>query len=164
MQSQQMSVLGQVNHPGRFPVDGNMTIMDVIALAGGISPDGGDTVRLIRKRNGVTTRQELDISEMARSSETLLDFEITPGDVIFVERASHFYIYGEVQHPGEYKLEKSMSVVQAISAGSGLTPRGTERGLRIKRRDAAGKLVTIDAKLEDVLQPDDVVYVQESLF
>jgi polysaccharide export outer membrane protein len=164
MQSQQMSVLGQVNHPGRFPVNGHQTVMDMIAMAGGIAIDGGDTVSLIRKVDGATTKQDLDINDTAHNIETMFNLEVQPGDVIYVERAPHFFIYGQVQKPGEYRLEKAMTVVQAISAGSGLTPRGTERGLRIKRRDAAGNLVTIHASPDDLLKPDDVVYAQETLF
>jgi len=57
-----------------------------------------------------------------------------------------------------------MTVLQALSAGGGLTPRGTERGLRVKRRDQFGKLQIIDVKGDDLLKPDDVVYVKESLF
>ncbi|MNN90519.1 hypothetical protein D3C81_2084770 [compost metagenome] len=57
-----------------------------------------------------------------------------------------------------------MTVLQALSVGGGLTQRGTERGIRIKRRDEAGKLEIINAKHDDLLQVDDMVYVQESLF
>jgi polysaccharide export outer membrane protein len=57
-----------------------------------------------------------------------------------------------------------MTVVQALSIGGGLTPRGTERGIRIKRRDAKGNLVEINASHEETLQADDVVYVKESFF
>ena len=57
-----------------------------------------------------------------------------------------------------------MTVLQGLSAGGGLTQRGTERGIRIKRRDAEGKLQVLEAKHDDLLQVDDVVYVKESLF
>ena len=57
-----------------------------------------------------------------------------------------------------------MTVVQALSAGGGLSMRGTERGLVIKRRDADGKIRLIDAKQDDLLQVDDVVFVKESWF
>jgi polysaccharide export outer membrane protein len=57
-----------------------------------------------------------------------------------------------------------MTVAQALAVGGGLTPRGTERGLRIKRRNAAGVLETIDAKVGDLLHTDDVLIVSESLF
>jgi polysaccharide export outer membrane protein len=75
-----------------------------------------------------------------------------------------FYIYGEVQKPGAYRLEKSMNIMQAISLGGGVTPRGTERGVQIRREDGNGKPVTIPADPMATIQPDDVIYVKESLF
>jgi polysaccharide export outer membrane protein len=163
-QSQLASVLGQVNRPGRYPVDGKRSVMDLLALAGGISADGADSVTLIRKRGGATTRESLDIVEMVRSGSLERDLDLAANDVIYVERAPHFYIYGEVQRPGSFRLERSMSVVQALSTGGGLTPRGTEKGMVIKRRGADGKLQVIDAKHDDMVKTDDVIYVKESLF
>jgi len=164
LQSQQVSVLGQVNRPGRYPLEGKRGVVDLLAMAGGIAADGGDTLSLIRKRNGTVTKDVIDVITMVRGGELSQDYELAGGDVVYVERAPHFFIYGEVQRPGSFRLERAMTVVQALSVGGGLTPRGTERGLTIKRRDASGKLVSIDAKHDDQLQPDDVVYVKESFF
>ena len=164
LQSQQVSVLGQVNRPGRYPIEGKRSLMDMLAMAGGVSQDGGDAVSLIRKRNGKTTREIVDIVDMVRSADLNRDLDVGGNDVIFVERAPRFYIYGEVQRPGAFRLERSMTVLQALSVGGGLTQRGTERGIRIKRGDEAGKLEIINAKHDDLLQVDDMVYVQESLF
>lgn len=164
LQSQQVSVLGQVNRPGRYPIEGKRSLMDMLAMAGGVSQDGGDAVSLIRKRNGKTTREIVDIVDMVRSADLNRDLDVGGNDVIFVERAPRFYIYGEVQRPGAFRLERSMTVLQALSVGGGLTQRGTERGIRIKRRDESGKLEIINAKHDDLLQVDDMVYVQESLF
>jgi len=164
LNSQQVSVLGQVNRAGRYPIEGHRTVLDVLALGGGISADGGDVVTLIRKRKGQVTKDRVDTAELLRNADMTGDFDLQGGDIVFVERAPRFYIYGEVQRPGALRLERQMTVLQALSAGGGLTPRGTERGLRIKRRDAAGNLQTVDVKGDDLLQPDDVVYVKESLF
>ncbi|MYM83993.1 polysaccharide export protein EpsE [Duganella sp. FT50W] len=165
LQSQQVSVLGQVNRPGRYPVDGKRSVMDLLALAGGVSADGGDAIDLIRKgADGKTVREVVDVVQMARTGDLNRDLELTSNDVIYVERAPRFYIYGEVQRPGVFRLEHNMTVVQALSVGGGLTPRGTERGVRIKRRGDDGKLQTIEAKHDDLLQADDVVYIKESLF
>jgi polysaccharide export outer membrane protein len=163
-QSQQVSVLGQVNRPGRYPIDGKRSLTDVLALAGGVNADGSDTATLIRTRDGTTRKDLIDLVDMVRSADMQHNIQLRGGDVIYVERAPRFYIYGEVQRPGAYRLDRNMTVVQALSTGGGLTPRGTERGMRIKRRDAQGKLQVLDAKHDDVLQVDDVVYVQESLF
>ncbi|NHZ92152.1 polysaccharide export protein EpsE [Massilia sp. CCM 8733] len=164
VQSQQVSVLGAVNRPGRYPIEGKRSLIDLLAMAGGINSEGGDRLSLIRTRDGKTTREEIDVIEMVRNGQLNKDYVLSGNDVLFVERAPKFYIYGEVQRPGAFRLERSMTVVQALSAGGGLSMRGTERGLVIKRRDADGKIRLIDAKQDDLLQVDDVVFVKESWF
>jgi polysaccharide export outer membrane protein len=164
IQSRQVSVLGQVNRPGRFPLEGKRTVMDVLALAGGFSADGGDVISLIRKRGGNVTKTVIDVVDMVRTGELSKDLEIEPDDIIYAERSPRFYIYGEVQRPGAFRLERQMTVIQALAVGGGLTPRGTERGIRVKRRGADGREQIITVKHDDVLQIDDVVYVKESWF
>jgi len=162
--SQQVSVIGQVNRPGRYPLDGKRSVLDFLALAGGFGPDAGDSVILVHRQGGVTTKTNIDIVSMVRNAELKSDVELSGNDVIYVERAPHFYIYGEVQRPGVFRLDRDMTVLQALAVGGGLTPRGTERNIRIKRRDAGGKMQVISAKHDDLLQTDDVVFVQESWF
>lgn len=164
VQSQLVSVLGQVLRPGRYAVDARNSVLDLLALAGGIGPEGGDSVTLIRKRNNTTTKEVINVLDLVRNADLSRDFDVAANDVIFVERAPRIYIYGEVQRPGPLRLERDMTVLQALSAGGGLTARGTERGIRIKRRDANGQLQVLDAKHDDLLKNDDVVYVRESLF
>ncbi|MFT5589857.1 MAG: polysaccharide export outer membrane protein [Bradyrhizobium sp.] len=164
LQSQQVSVLGQVTRPGRYPIDGTRTLTDILALAGGIGPDGGDMVTLVRTRDGKTTKESIDLVDMMRSGDFNKNLELSSNDVVYVERAPRFYIYGEVQRAGFFRLERDMTVLQALSAGGGLSPRGTERGIRIKRRDASGKLTELNAKMDDLVQVDDVVFVKESMF
>ena len=86
------------------------------------------------------------------------------GDVIYVHRAPMFYIYGEVQRPGSYRVERGMTIRQALAQGGGPTPRGTERGLSVRRRNAEGDVETISPNLNDPVRPDDVLHVRESLF
>jgi len=164
MASQQVSVLGQVNRPGRYPVDGPRKVLDMLAVAGGVGPDGGDMVGLVRNRNGVATRETIDVVDIVRKGELNRDYEVSGGDIIFVERAPRAYVMGEVQRPGPLRVERAMTVQQAIAAGGGLTPRGTQRGLRITRRDASGAARTSEAKLDDTVQADDVITVKESWF
>lgn len=163
-QSQQVSIFGQVTRPGRYPVEGKRSLTDILAMAGGMTADAGDTVTLVRSRDGKTVKETLDIHDMVRNGDMHKNLELKTNDVIYVERAPRFYIYGEVQHPGTYKLERNMTVIQALSVGGGLSPRGTDRGVRLKRRKPDGTLYEVTAKHEDVVQSDDVVYVRESLF
>jgi polysaccharide export outer membrane protein len=162
--SQQVSVLGYVNRAGRYPINGRSGVLDMLALAGGVSQDGGDIVTVIHRRDGKMVTDRVDTTQLIRNEELIRNLDLQGGDTVFVERAPRFYIYGEVQRPGALRLDRNMTVLQALSAGGGLTLRGTERGLRVKRRDQAGKLQTIDVRGDDLVQPDDVVYVKESLF
>jgi polysaccharide export outer membrane protein len=162
--SQQVSVLGQVNRPGRYPVEGRRKVLDLLAMAGGVNADGGDLISLVRTRDGKTTRETIDVVDMVRKGELDKDYEVAGGDIIYVERAPRAYVTGEVQRPGAFRLERGMTVQQAISAGGGLTPRGSDTRLRITRRDASGNPVTIEARATDPVQVDDVITVRESWF
>jgi polysaccharide export outer membrane protein len=164
VQSRQVSVLGHVNRPGRYPIEGKRNMIDLLALAGGVNADGADTVLIVRQRLGKPMREVVDLANFMRSADIVSDFEMQGGDVLYVERAPRFYIYGEVQRPGVYRLERNMTVVQALSTGGGLTTRGTERGLRIRRRGTDGNTTTFEAGLDDALETDDIVYIKESLF
>jgi polysaccharide export outer membrane protein len=164
LNSQQVSVLGQVNRPGRYPVEGKRKVLDLLAMAGGIGTEGGDTVSLIRTRDGATTRETIDVIDMVRKGELNKDVEVAAGDIIYVERAPRAYVTGEVQRPGPFRIERGMTVQQAVSAGGGLTPRGSSNGLHITRRDAAGNPTTIEVKASDLVQVDDVITVRESWF
>ncbi len=165
VEAREVSVLGQVNRPGKYSVvSGVRNVGDFLAMAGGVAPGGADTIVVTMVRDGKTTKQELDVDQLFKSGNTASNLMLRAGDMIYVPRQPMFYIYGEVARPGAFRLERNMNVFQALSVGGGLTPRGTERGIKIKRRDAEGKLQTVDASGSDSLQPDDVVYVKESLF
>jgi len=163
-QSQLVSVLGNVNKPGRYPLDRPSTLTDVLATAGGIAMGGADTIVVSIMHDGKVDKREIDVDQLYRSGGTAADIKLRGGDMIYVPRQPLFYIYGEVQRPGSFRLESRMSVAQALAVGGGLTVRGTERGIRIKRRDANGVIQTIEPKASDVLQADDVIYVSESLY
>lgn len=163
--SQQISVLGQVNRPGKYPIEQASTLADLLAMAGGISQTGGDIVTHITKSaDGKTTKRDIDIHDALKNGDMEKNFPVANGDIIFVPRAPLFYIYGEVQRPGSYRLEKEMTVMQALSVGGGLNVRGTERGIRINRHTGNGKVETIEPKMTDLVQENDVIYVKESLF
>jgi polysaccharide biosynthesis/export protein len=165
IRSRQVSVLGNVARPGRYVLDDSKsTLTDILALAGGIAPDGADTVTVVAKRNGAEKTVEVNIPEMVRKGDMSANFEVRSGDTIYVQRAPVFYIYGEVQRAGAYRVEPQMLVMHALSLGGGLTPRGSERGLAIHRRMPDGAVRKIDAKLFEAVRPDDVIYVKESLF
>jgi polysaccharide export outer membrane protein len=153
VRSRQVSVLGAVARPGRYALDDTSSkLADVIAAAGGITPTGADTVTVIRDG------KEQKVAILGKP------FDLKGGETIQVERAAVFYIYGEVTRSGAYRIEPNMTVMQAIAAGGGMTPRGSDRRLKLRRADAKGKVVETDAKLSDMVKADDVIFVKEALF
>lgn len=161
----QVSVLGQVGRPGRYPLEtGNVQLTDMIATAGGVVPGGADQVVVVGTRNGQPYRAEIDLPSVFGAGRRANDLTLQNGDVVWVERAPMIYMYGEVQKPGSLRLERGMTVMQALAASGGLTQRGTERGLRVHRRDAEGKVRIIEPAMTDRLQPEDIVYIRESVF
>lgn len=161
--SQQISVLGRVNRPGKFTLEKISRMTDALALAGGIIIDGADTVTLVRTRDGKLEYSDIDVIALFKEGGEASNVLIQDGDILNVARQHVFYIYGEVQRPGAFRLEQNMSVVQALTMGGGVTARGTQRGIKILRRDTGG-MQKLDAQLADPVKRDDVIYVKESLF
>lgn len=161
----QVSVLGQVGRPGRFPLEvADMRLSDLLATAGGIGPMGADTLTLVGTRNGQTFRKEVDLPSLFRGDRREDDVFVQNGDVLYVDRAPQIFIYGEVQRPGALRLERGMTLMQALATGGGLTQRGTEKGLRVHRKAPDGKTQIVQPAMDDLLRDGDVVYVRESLF
>jgi polysaccharide export outer membrane protein len=161
----QASVLGQVNRPGRYPIEvADMRLTDLLAMAGGAAVNGSDVVVVTGERNGKPFRQEIDLPTVFAQGGKDKDILILNGDAVWVERQPLVYIYGEVQRPGPMRVERSMTVMQALATGGGLTARGTQKGIRVHRKGADGKVQVIEPSMDDKVLDGDVVYVRESLF
>ena len=161
----QVSVLGQVQKPGRFPLETNtVRVSDMLALAGGVTPTGDDVLVVTGTRNGQPFRKSIDIPTLFAGSRSQDDILLAPGDTLFVNKAPMFYIYGEAQRPGYYRVERGMTVMQALASGGGITPRGSQNRLRLTRTQPDGAVVQTEPRLTDPVQPGDVLFVRESLF
>jgi polysaccharide export outer membrane protein len=164
--SQRVSVLGEVRTPGRYAIENNTSVMDVLALAGGGTPDCAETVYILRPGpNGSVTRLPVNLGALAVGEESGTPAPtLRAGDSLYAPRADRYYIYGEVQRPNTYRLEPGTTIVQALVMAGGVTPRGSERRIDIQRRDANGKTIVRRAAPNDVINADDIIRVRESLF
>ena len=162
----QASVLGLVNRPGRYPLEvADMRLTDLLAMAGGAAINGADVVVVTGTRNGPPFRTEVDLPTVFAAGGKDKDLLILNGDAVWVERQPIVYIYGEVQRPGPMRLERSMTLMQSLATGGGLTLRGTEKGIRVHRKGGDGKVQIITTPMMDEAMRDgDVVFVRESLF
>jgi polysaccharide biosynthesis/export protein len=161
----QANVLGQVNRPGRYPLEmAGMRLTDLLALAGGTAATGADRVVVVGVREGQPLRAEVDMPSLFGPGGADKDLVIQNGDSLWVDRQPVVYIYGEVQRPGPMRLEREMTLLQGLATGGGLTQRGTEKGIRVHRRGADGRIERLELRTQDLLRDGDVVHVPESLF
>jgi polysaccharide export outer membrane protein len=161
----QVSVLGQVSRPGRFPLEtANTRLTDMLANAGGATPGGDDIIIITGLRDGKPFNKQVDIPAIFLNARLQDDMLLQGGDSIYVHRAPVFYIYGEAQRPGSFRIERDMTVMQALAQGGGPTARGSEKRLRLHRKTAKGNIEQIEPKLTDPVLPNDVIYIKESIF
>jgi len=161
----QVSVLGQVNRPGRFPLETfNTRVSDMLAAAGGATPGGDDAAVVTGVRDGKPFRKVIDIPALFIGDKPEENIVLSGGDTIYVHRAPVFYIYGEAQHPGSFRIERGMTVMQALAQGGGPSARGSEWRLRLHRKNAAGVVEKLSPEMTDPVLPDDVIYVREGIF
>jgi polysaccharide biosynthesis/export protein len=164
--SQMVSVLGNVGKPGRYPLEvKGQRLSELLATVGGVSPSGADTIVLTRRtQNGGVETREIDLPSIYLNNKTDLDIVMQGGDTIYVHRQPIYYIYGQIGKPGNYPIERGMTVSQAIAKGGSFTLRSRESGVRLLRRDVSGKIVESTPKMDDPVKADDQIFVKESLF
>ena len=161
--SKQVVVLGEVNKPGKYPIEGVSVVSDLLAQAGGRNKEAADIIFVIKKGSKGISKYQVNVADFYLG-DLSQNIEVSNGDMILVPHMDVFYIYGEVNHAGVFRLERNMTVMQALSLAGGLTGRGTDSGIRVNRRDSKGHIQSVQVELTDLLKPDDVVYVKERLF
>jgi polysaccharide export outer membrane protein len=163
--SRQISVLGLVARPGRYTLEGTSAkLSDVVAMAGGLAPTASDMLVVKRTREGKTETLNVDLGAIIRGSRDVQDIALASGDSVFVPKASVVYVYGEVTHGGSYRLEPGMTVMQALSLAGGVTPRGSEKNAKLRRKRTDGTWIEMPARPTDLVSADDVVFIRESIF
>jgi len=182
VRSQMVSVLGEVRQPGRYPIPGHLTVLELLATAGGLTDNAEQTVTLLRLADPQTPAPasldavppaggeripiRLGDASVGGASRSALDAELRTGDVVYVERKKLFYIHGEVNRPGAYPMEPGMTVMRAIALGGGANLRASLRRIDIHRGTGGtgGTDQPFRAGISEPVQPGDTVFVNESLF
>jgi polysaccharide export outer membrane protein len=144
---------------------GVQTLVDLLAIAGGTNENAADYLYVVKNKSGSDNRIRVDLVGLLKQGNLDFNAVLDGGDVVLVPEMDVFYIYGQVESPGRYRLEPDMTVMQAISVASGLSDRGSEKGISLKRGGSNKEgLKSLNADLTDRLQAGDVIYVKEGLF
>jgi polysaccharide export outer membrane protein len=161
--SQSVFVIGEVRQAGKIPMTGaTMSLLEALVAAGSPTPQASNEIIVRRKNVDGKPGEEIRVNrrdlELGKTDIVLRD-----GDIINVPQAQRFYVDGYVRNPGFYVLDPGMTVQQAIALAGGLAERGSDRGITASRI-VNGKNTTVDVRLEDKVQSNDVIRVRQRFF
>jgi len=154
--SRYVVVLGEVAQPGIVPIDRSYRVSEILARVGGVRESGADTLTL-RRENGEELKLPIKLIAVGSAAEDPL---VIAGDKLFVPPAENFYISGQVNAPGTYRIQGDMTLRMALARGGGLNERGSERRAKIFRD---GKEMP-NVGLSEKVKPGDVINVGARLF
>jgi len=166
--SRSVVVTGAVRAPQKLTMTGNsMTLLDALALAGSPTAEASNEVIVTRRPAKAATPddvEEIRVNrrdlELGRSGREVV---LRDGDIVNVPSAQRFYVDGQVRSPGPFVLDPGMTVQQAIALAGGLSERGSDRGI-VVRRLIKGKMTDVDVKLDDKVQAGDTVVIRQRYF
>lgn len=177
-ESRKVSVLGAVKQPGSYSLIGRTTIVEAISKAGGLDMEEKWKNAVLLRPNQKGDQKEitsitLDLEKLLKGGDTSLNLEVRDKDTIFIPRADTVFVYGQVKYPQAIKLEKDLTIVEAIALAGGFTRLASQNRTRVIRV-VDGKVTKINVKMADIkkgsakenilLQPGDIVVVPESFF
>lgn len=167
--TQGISVLGEVQKPGNYPLMGPHTLLDAISAAGGVTPKAGQTAAIVhRDRPGQPEFVKLDRNS---DGQLMSDARIRPGDTVVVSKAGMVYVVGDVREPAGIIMDNAhLTVLQALAMSKGANPTAALGSAKLIRKGANGPIEQpvdlskiMSAKSPDVaLQPDDILFVPGS--
>lgn len=183
--SQPVSVIGAVNKPGIHQLEGNKTLVDVIAMAGGVKPEAGHAILVTRRvergaiplagahtdPSGRFSVAEVNLRSVLESRNPELNIMIEPHDVVAVSKGELVYVLGQVKKSGGFVLNErqNISALQALAYAEGLVGTAAPKQAKIlrvvagqtQRTEIAVNLrLILDGKSQDVpMQADDILFV-----
>jgi len=163
--SQLVSVVGEVQTAGRYPISPRTTIVDLLAQAGGLKETASDVGYIVHTdEDGRASRYAVKLTGLGDAGDVSPAPTLLGGDSLVIPRAEHVFVQGEVASPGSYPITPGMTVIQAIAHAGGITERGSERRIQVKRLGKNGEYQVVHAKPSDPIHADDMIRVKESIF
>ena len=172
---QRVSVIGAVQRSGVFELSGPKTVIDVLAMAGGVAPNAGTQVHIYRQGPNGRESHVIDLLVLASNAALinannagLITMPVQAGDVINVPPAGTFFVDGAVRNPGPFPLGRKYTLTQALATAGGLDRELYSADVTIFRRKDGSGMQPIEIDLDAVfagsvndpqIEADDVIVV-----
>jgi polysaccharide export outer membrane protein len=185
--SQPVTIIGAVTNPGIHQLQGQKTLVEMLAMAGGVRADAGYVARITRRREWgllpltaakVDAAGEFRIADVnlaavmdaANPQENIL---LKPYDIISIPRADLVHVIGAVRKAGGFVLrdQETVSVLQAIAFAEGLGATAAPQNAKILRAVPNAKPVEVPVDIKKILAgksadvplgPDDILFIPEN--
>ena len=139
-QSQEVTIAGEVNNPGIYPLTRPRSLVELLTMAGGLSNKAGFQVNVqisaSDSADGRGRAQQLlvDLRDLVNDPDAQKALILKGGDSIFVPPAGVFFVEGAVKKPGAYPIQGEMNVIKAIAMAQGANWEAAENNVQIIRR------------------------------
>jgi polysaccharide export outer membrane protein len=174
--SKPISVLGAVVRPGLISASGNTTLLQAITQAGGLAPNHGKDLFILRTGlNGLTEQVAVPIEELLNNGNPDMNIPLAPNDLVNVpvDAPLTIYVAGEVMKPGKVQFRSSQTptLLQAIADAGGTTDRASRKALITRVINGKSSTVTVHfgdiirgRKPDYVLKDNDTVWIDVAFF
>jgi polysaccharide export outer membrane protein len=168
--SKRVTLVGQFKQPGTYEYPSKQTLLDVMALAGGLTNNAGNLVQVRRHevRPGEPNVLVIDLDQLIKKGRTDLNVPINGGDIIFAPEAGHFFVDGAVYRAGSYPIREKLGIREALVTAGGIRPWGIRDSIVLIRNvEGRGrKGVEIDLNNPDnhkiEIKDGDIIVVKTS--
>jgi polysaccharide export outer membrane protein len=167
--TQGITILGEVNQPGTYPLFGPHRLFDALSAAGGVTQRSSSTITLIHRGDH---DHPIHLNLAVTNTNVGTDVVLQPGDTLIVDKAPVVYVVGEVNKPGAFLMENntSITVLRAVALAQGATHKAALNKAEIVRRSPVG-VEEIDLPLSKImhgqmadlqLHGDDILFLPTS--
>lgn len=169
--SRTIFIMGEVRAAGKYPLQGDMTLMEVLALAQSVTAEASSEILVLRPKdpNAVGPASPDEAVELLRvnlddmkTGRLSANIPLQDGDTVFVPAAERFYVSGHIRNPGSFKYVRGMTVQQAITVAGGFTDRGSGRGIKVRRAQGDSQKL-MNVKMTDIVLPGDTIIIRQRL-
>jgi polysaccharide export outer membrane protein len=163
--------IGAVQKPGVFELTGPKSVIELLAMAGGVSEKAASQVRIYRQGANGREAHVIDLVVLTNSvglinanNSAMINMPVEPGDMVNVPEAGMFFVDGAVRRPGPYPLGRRYSLSQAVAAASNVDPELSSNDIAIFGASRLMRFIALN--LTDVMngsiadpqiRPDDVI-------
>ncbi len=173
--SQKVSIIGEVTSPGSYPLTRKTSLVEAIAMAGGVKQEADHEIMIVRPKTGNPGRtplmpDQVDPNDVIKvpirdilEGEKTARIEVRNGDTIFIPKIKVFYVTGEVKRPGQYTFMKGMTILHAVSTAGGFTEKAARKKLKVVR-EKGNKKEELSLNPESLIEPGDTIVVPESFW